>query len=231
MILRHINLPGLTKYSHAVALQSGIFDAMLDHKARKSNDYRPLDPTLITFQSLPTYTCGRREIGRLSPSQIAYLENDGKAEYAEALRGGLTTFHGPGQLTAFLICSLKDVHLRPWAYVHLLETMTMDVCRHYGIDVITTENPGVWNTPDDKIASVGVRLRSGITSYGVGLNVSVDLSWFDRIVACGLVGKRSTSFEKIGIQGVVVEDVVPRFTGFVARRLLGPNVPIKSVEP
>lgn len=223
MHLRHIHLPGLTKYSHAIALQSKTVDAMIEHGARmhRNDSLLPLNSTLITFQSHPTYTCGRREVGRLSPSQIAYLKNDGLAEFYEASRGGLTTFHGPGQLTAFLICSLRDNHLKPRAYVHRLETMTIDVCKHYGVTAFTTENPGVWNTHEDKIASVGVRLRSGISSYGVGLNVSVDLSWFHRIVACGLIGKSATSFEKIGIQGLKVEDVAAMFAQCVASRLAG----------
>ena len=225
VFLRHIHLPGLTKYSHAIALQSKTVDAMIEHYKARIIDSSLLpspSPTLITFQSHPTYTCGRREIGRLSPSQIAYLKNNGLAEFHEAPRGGLTTFHGPGQLTAFLICSLKQHHLRPHAYVHRLEAITIDVCRHYGVRAFTTENPGVWNTPDDKIASIGVHLRRNVSSYGVGLNVSVDLSWFDRIVACGLVGKNVTSLQKAGeIQALVVDDVAPLFAKFVASRLPG----------
>lgn len=99
--------------------------------------------------------------------------------------------------------------------------MTIDVCRHYGVTAFTTENPGVWITHDDKIASIGVHLRSGISSYGVGLNVSVELSWFDRIVACGLVGKSVTSLEKAGAQGLVVDDVAAMFAKCVALRLPG----------
>ena len=101
--------------------------------------------------------------------------------------------------------------------------MIIDVCENYGITAFTTQNPGVWNTPDDKIASIGVHLRRGISSYGVGLNVSVDLSWFHRIVACGLVGKSVTSLEKAGgMKGLLgVDDVAALFARFVALRLSG----------
>lgn len=237
MILRHIHLSGPTKYSHAVALQSEIVIKTLDYRAQQKHTHdahelcQPPNPTLITFQTFPTYTCGRREIGKLSPSQRAYLENNGTAEYHEALRGGQTTFHGPGQMTAFLISSLRDHQLKPRNYVHLLEAMTIDTCLHYKVDVFTTENPGVWQTSDDKIASIGVRLQSGVSSYGVGLNVSVDLSWFDRIVACGLVGKRATSLEKAGNPGLLVEDVAPRFAEFVAKRLPGVDGRVELVRP
>lgn len=235
MILHHINLPGLTKYPHAVALQSRIVRRFLDYnKARmkQSNDsIQPPNPTLITFQTPPTYTCGRREIGLLSPSQVSYLENGGKAEYHEAHRGGLTTFHGPGQLTAFLICALRDHKFRPRDYIHKLETMTIETCSCYGVNAFTTENPGVWTSPTEKIASVGVRLQSGVSSYGIGLNVSVDLQWFDRIVACGLEGKRATSLQQVWDRERAFEDVVSTFTDFVAKLLPGVNGRIESVEP
>lgn len=63
-----------------------------------------------------------------------------------------------------------------------------------------TENPGVWTTSDDKIAALGVHLRRNVTSHGVGLNVSTDLEWFERIVACGLEGKRTTSLLQEGVK-------------------------------
>lgn len=57
-----------------------------------------------------------------------------------------------------------------------------------------------------KIAALGVHLRRNVTSYGVGLNVQTDLRWFDRIVACGLVGKGVTSMmaleEERGFSGI-----------------------------
>jgi len=70
-----------------------------------------------------------------------------------------------------------------------------------------TENPGVWEEIGErKIAALGVHLRRSVTSYGVGLNVQTDLRWFDRIVACGLVGKGVTSMmaleEERGFSGI-----------------------------
>ncbi len=231
MILRHIHLPGITKYSHATTLQSNLVRSFLDYKSQpRLSSHAPPEPTLLTFQTSPTYTCGRRERGTLSASQITYLKNEGKAEFHEALRGGQTTFHGPGQLTVFLILSLLDHQLTPRSHIRLLETVTVETCLSYGIKGFTTEHPGVWITPDDKIASVGVHLRRYVSSYGVGLNVSVDLSWFDRIVACGLVGKRATSFEKEGVRGIGVEDVGRRFASYVAARLSGIDGCIESSQ-
>lgn len=62
----------------------------------------------------------------------------------------------------------------------------------------------MWVSEQEKIAALGVHLRRNVTSYGVGLNVSTDLRWFDRIVACGLEGKGMTSMEQ---QGGNIEDL------------------------
>ncbi len=59
---------------------------------------------------------------------------------------------------------------------------------------------------DRKIASVGVQLKRYISSHGIGLNIFVDLKWFDRIVACGLPEKRATSFEKEGVDMAVKDE-------------------------
>lgn len=196
--LRHLHLPGLTNYLRVAAIQDRLVREYLDHKAAPKAIRDPF-PTLLTFQTPPTYTCGRREVGKLSDAQIAHLKAGGKAEFYEALRGGQTTFHGPGQLTAYLIVSLKEHELDTRSHITLLENSVMATCGHLELTTHTTKNPGVWigTPPDDrKICSVGVHLRRNIASHGIGLNVSVDLSWFDRIVACGLVGKQATSIEK-----------------------------------
>ena len=86
---------------------------------------------------------------------------------------------------------------------------------------MTTEHTGVWTSPDDKIAAVGVHMRRNITSHGVGLNVNTDLWWFDRIVACGLEGKRTTSFAEEGVVGKSVEEVGRSYVDEVGERLMG----------
>ncbi|MCJ1393586.1 hypothetical protein MMC18_006461 [Xylographa bjoerkii] len=210
MHLRHLHLPSLTPYTHASHLQALLVRHHLDHKALP----RPLrlsaptpPPTLLTFQTHPTYTCGRREIPTITPEQIAYLRAGGGAEFHPALRGGQTTYHGPGQLTGYVILTLDAHRLKPATFVRFLESSVIETCKTYGVRGFTTENPGVWTSEEDKIASVGVHLRRNVASHGVGLNVTTDLKWFERIVACGLVGKRATSLEKEGVEGASVEDV------------------------
>jgi lipoate-protein ligase B len=188
----------------------------------------PPAPTILTFTPTPVYTLGRREHGSLSDEQEALLlqplntralsaKNSKKrieqAEVLETQRGGQTTFHGPGQLVIYPIIDLKpatafppyDRGLTVRSYVELLEQATIDALGQWGIASTRTEDPGVWKKmvegSDDmprKIAALGVHLRRNITSYGVGLNIKTDLKWFDRIVACGLVGKGVTTMDLAG---------------------------------
>ncbi|PNS19656.1 lipoyl(octanoyl) transferase [Sphaceloma murrayae] len=219
MNLRHLHLPGLTPYTHASALQSRLVSRFLAHKANPHT--ASPDPVIITAQFHPVYTCGRREIGTVSAEQQAFLRADGQADFHEALRGGQTTFHGPGQLIAYPILDLKRHALTPRSYVCLLEKSLMGTCKRYGVETRTTEHPGVWVDEERKIAALGVHLRRNVSSHGVGLNVSTDLGWFGRIVACGLEGKSTTSLQDQGVNGVTVEDAGKVFVEEMAGRLGG----------
>ncbi|KAF2103998.1 lipoate-protein ligase-like protein B [Rhizodiscina lignyota] len=217
MRLRHISLPGLVSYSHAADIQQRIVRTFLSHKANPST--KAPDPVIITAQFNPVYTCGRREIGTVTAEQQDFLRAGGKAEFFEALRGGQTTFHGPGQLVAYPIVDLRRHGLTPRTYVCLLEKTLIATCARYDIKAMTTENTGVWTTPEKKIAAIGVHLRRNITSHGIGLNVNTDLWWFNRIVACGLEGKKTTTFAEEGVEGKSVEEVGRVFTEELAGRI------------
>lgn len=194
MKLIHLRLRDLTHYSHASKLQDQLVAAFLAHKAEQRTDPSPT-ATILTAEFHPVYTCGRREINTVSDEQAAHLKAGGAA-FHEALRGGQTTFHGPGQLVAYPIMDLKSLRISPRDYVFKLEQTLIQTCARYGICGLRTDNPGVWTSDDDKIAALGVHLRRNITSHGVGLNVTTDLRWFDRIVACGLEGKHTTSISR-----------------------------------
>jgi lipoate-protein ligase B len=223
-VIRHVHLPGITPFAYAQALQQHLVSQFLTHKAAISaiNPPHPLPaaplPTIITFTPKPVYTTGRREHDTLSPSQRELLTapmiplrppSRPRAlpyvpEIVPTLRGGQTTFHGPGQLVVYPILDLKTqfplfpkgISVR--CYVHLLEQTTINWLTWWQVVGIRTENPGVWDESGErKIAALGVHLRRNITSYGVGLNINTDLRWFERIVACGLVGKGVTNVEEL----------------------------------
>jgi lipoyl(octanoyl) transferase len=217
--LHHIHLPGPIPYATAARLQETLVSRFLASKP--PSNASPPPPHIITTEFIPVYTCGRREIGTVSKEQQTYLRTNDRADFIEALRGGQTTFHGPGQLVAYPIIDLRAHKLTPRNYVCLLEKSLIATCAKYGIKAMTTEHTGVWTSPDDKIAAVGVHMRRNITSHGVGLNVNTDLWWFDRIVACGLEGKRTTSFAEEGVVGKSVEEVGKIYVDEVGERLMG----------
>ncbi|KAI6819438.1 lipoyltransferase [Hortaea werneckii] len=225
MILRHLHIPGLTPYAYASKLQDLLVARLLAHKA---NPALPApDPTIITAQFHPVYTCGRREIGSVSDEQREYLTQStqwGKAEFREAMRGGQTTFHGPGQVVAYPILDLRRHGISPRCWVDKLEDTVIKTCAEYGVQTRRTENPGVWVNEQEKICALGVHLRRNVTSHGIGLNVDPELGWFGRIVACGLQGKSTTSLAQQGVKPLPsVEDV-----GKVFARTLAEG--IKDIE-
>jgi len=167
------------------------------------------------------------------------------AEYHPTLRGGQTTYHGPGQLVAYTILDLRRLGLSPRCHIRLLENSVIDVLRSYGLRGLLTEDPGVWvdtafpyatTTADQaesaqrdhtisqdvkKITAVGVHLRRHISSFGIGLNVTDEPLWFFRqIVACGLEGKEAVSLEGLSVKdGVAVDQVGERFVQSFVRLL------------
>ena len=127
----------------------------------------------------------------------------------ECGRGGDVTYHGPGQLVGYPILDLKpdrkDIH----RYLRDLEEVLIRVARAYGIAARRIPGAtGVW-TDAGKLGAIGIRVSSGwITSHGFALNVTTDLSYFDRIVPCGLPADRVTSLERLTGENVAMPDVV-----------------------
>lgn len=130
-------------------------------------------------------------------------------DLVECGRGGDVTYHGPGQLVGYPILDLKpdrkDIH----RYLRDLEEVLIRVARAYGIAGWRVPGAtGVW-TDAGKLGAIGVRVSSGwITSHGFALNVTTDLSYFDRIVPCGLAAEDVTSLERLTGRTVAMPDVV-----------------------
>ncbi|PUU75674.1 hypothetical protein B9Z19DRAFT_993583 [Tuber borchii] len=238
--LLHLHL-GKTTYASAAALQKSLVSAHLSRKSQSTPApasspslqtlTNPPEPTVITSEfHPPVYTLGRRESQTpLTPEQESHLRVKG-SELRYTPRGGLTTFHGPGQLTAYVIADLRHHGLTPRCYVRTLERALVATCAHWRIRAFTTEDTGAWTSEGRKIGAVGVHMRRFVSSFGVGLNVSTDLWWFDRIVACGLEGKGATSFVREGVVGVGVEEVGDRFVKAMAESLGCTTIEKKSRE-
>ncbi|KAF9920701.1 hypothetical protein FBU30_009378 [Linnemannia zychae] len=188
---------------------------------------------LLLVEHMPTYTNGRRNRGvhGISDDEALRLRSAG-AVYVESLRGGEITFHGPGQLVAYPILDLKPIKLSVRCYVSHLEKAIIATCAEFGVKAITTENTGVWINDQKKIAAIGVHVQRYITSHGLALNCNTDLAFFNHIVACGLVGKETTSLSKeLGDTSVDVQAVIPKFLKGFGATFNRDFVPLSEVQP
>lgn len=164
---------------------------------------------LLIVEHNPVYTIGIRQ-----QDYDSFLEDDlikRGAEFKRTNRGGLITFHGPGQLVAYPILNLKYFRASVRWYVTNLETTIINLCNEtYGLNAITTPDTGIW-IGNRKICAMGIRCSRYVTTHGLALNCNTDLSWFKHIVPCGLHGKGVTSLSSIFEKDISVNDVLPYF--------------------
>lgn len=129
-------------------------------------------------------------------------------------RGGKITWHGPGQLVGYPIVRLPDP-IDVIAYVRRMEGILIDTCAELGVPASRVAGrSGVWlpadeRGPERKIAAIGIRVASGVTLHGFALNCDPDLSWFDRIVPCGIADAGVTSLSRELGRDVTVAEVLP----------------------
>lgn len=134
--------------------------------------------TVLLLEHAAVYTAGRS-------TQPADRPFDG-SPVVDTDRGGRITWHGPGQLVAYPIVRLGDP-LDVRRYVCRLEQAIIDTCADFGLVAGRVEGrTGVWVDGSRKIAAIGVRVSRGATLHGLALNCCNDLSWYDRIVPCGI---------------------------------------------
>ncbi len=145
---------------------------------------------VLLLEHPPVYTAGRRTEPLERPL-------DG-TPVIDVDRGGKITWHGPGQIVGYPILHLPDP-IDVVAYVRRIESMIIEVCSDFGLS--TDRIPGrsgVWvpadaRGPDRKIAAIGIRVANGVTMHGFAINCDCDLTWFDRIVPCGIRDASVTS--------------------------------------
>lgn len=116
-------------------------------------------------------------------------------------RGGQVTYHGPGQLVVYTLIDLKRAGLTIRDLVSALENAVIDTVAEYGIEARNRcEAPGVY-VGEEKLASIGLRIRRGCSYHGLSLNVDMDLAPFERINPCGYEGMRMTQLADLGGPG------------------------------
>ncbi|OQR78366.1 putative lipoyltransferase 2 [Tropilaelaps mercedesae] len=177
----------------------------------KSQQKKGVDPdnTLVLVEHSPVYTIGIRTNAYL-PSEEERLKKLG-ADFVRSDRGGLITFHGPGQLVIYPIlhlASFTQLCRSIRSYVCHLEQSVIDTCKTFGVEATRTKDTGVWIQGKSlKIAALGIHCSRYVTTHGAALNCNTDLTWFDHIVPCGLNGKGVTSLSRELDRNVTIDEV------------------------
>lgn len=183
---------GLSSYGAILQLQEELFNRNLD---AKSSGHSTVN-YLVLCEHLPVYTLGKSG----SRDNILVSDKELNAEFYKINRGGDVTFHGPGQLVAYPILDLESLHIGLAQYVLLLEQVMIDSLVPFGLKAERMEGAaGIWlreNNSDRKIGAIGVKASRNITMHGIAVNVNTALTYFDKIVPCGLAGKGTTSIQQ-----------------------------------
>lgn len=172
-----VELP-LTDYEKALEIQTGIVERKILH--RRGED------VLLLLEHPPTITVGTRGNRSDVIASDGHLASLGVSVYSVG-RGGGATYHGPGQIVCYPIVDLRRLGLRIRDYVHRLEETVLRALHVFGVQGLRLPGmPGVWIDPLQKIASVGVRIRQGVTCHGLSLNVNMTVDPGELIIVCGM---------------------------------------------
>jgi len=193
---------GRMSYEDALELQGDIAEARRDNR---------IEDALLLLEHPPVITIGRSGNSKNILASREILESEGIRLYTVD-RGGDVTYHGPGQLIGYPIINLanhgKDIH----SYVYRIEESIVGLLkREYTVETeIVQGYVGVWYR-SEKIAAIGVTVRSWITTHGFALNVDPDMNHFAMIHPCGIRDKGVTSLSKILDRKVTVDEVAKKY--------------------
>lgn len=188
---------------------------------------------LPTLEAMRSFTAER---DASSPDEIWLLQHPrvftqgqaGKPEHLlapgdipviQVERGGQVTYHGPGQLVAYLMLDLRRRKLGVRELVTAMELALVDVLAGYGIEAAPkADAPGVY-VAGEKIASLGLRVRNGCSFHGLALNVDMDMSPFWRINPCGYAGLKMVQLKDLVDAPPALDEVAQRLEGALRERL------------
>jgi lipoyl(octanoyl) transferase len=170
---------------------------------------------LLLLEHPPVVTIGRNaDLAGPIPPRLPVIRTD---------RGGNVTYHGPGQLVAYPVIALRSRVRGVRDFVARLESALRDVAAHYGVAThVRCGAPGVWTGEGDaaqKLASIGLAVRRGVTLHGAALNVAREAErGFEGFDPCGLPGVQVTSLAGQGAPGLTPTDVAPVLAQAIATR-------------
>ncbi len=204
---------GLVDYQKAWDYQEKLFQGIVDGKIKNRRENAGITTSnyFILVEHPHVYTLGKS--GDLSHLLIDERQLKLKgASYYKINRGGDITYHGPGQIVGYPIFDLDHFFTDIHRFLRTLEDVIILTLADF--DLIGDRSPGetgVWidvGTPfARKICAMGVRASRWVTMHGFALNVNPDMSYFDNIVPCGILGKGVTSMQKELNKYVDIHDV------------------------
>ena len=157
----------------------------------------------------PVFTLGMRgdRSHLLAPGDIPVVQLD---------RGGQVTYHGPGQVVAYVLLDVRRLNLSVRSLVQALESAVVDTVAAYGVKAVPRRDaPGVY-VDGKKLGAIGLRVRRNGSYHGLAVNVSMDLTPFKRIHPCGFEDLEVTQLADL----CAVNDPL-RFRTDLAPRLMG----------
>lgn len=194
---------GLVGYEEALAFMEARVEAIIQGNA---------PPCVWFLEHPPLYTAG-------TSAKAGDMLDKERFPIYDAGRGGEYTYHGPGQLVAYVMLDLKQLFapnepdLR--AYIKWLENWIIRTLAEFGVKGFIKEGMiGVWaknsspqrgSEKEEKIAAIGVRVRKWVSFHGLCINVAPDLSHYAGIVPCGIKEYGVTSLERLGVKANVEE--------------------------
>lgn len=187
----------MVEYGEAWELQKALLQARISDK---------IDDCFILLQHTPTFTFGRRYKEANLTENKEYYESMGFSVY-KTDRGGLATYHGPGQIVGYPIIKMCTYTKDYYEYLRMLEEVMIRALSAFGIIAERKDGyTGVW-VLGEKIGFIGVRITFGFTLHGFSLNVNNDLSPFHYIVPCGIRGIVTTSVRKLLNRNIDIREV------------------------
>ncbi len=181
------------QFDELVPYQSGLD---LQHRLLAARQRNEIPDVVLILQHTPSITLGNR--GR--DNYLLKTPEEYKAlgiEVFHAERGGDVTYHAPGQWVLYPIIYLGGVEADAHGYLWNLEEVALHTLADFGIQGFRREEKnGAW-TDQGKVAAIGFRLKRWVAFHGMSFNVNLDLSGFQTIVPCGLVGQPVASMKTI----------------------------------
>ncbi len=196
---------GHIDYQQAWDYQTELFNSILEIKSQNRNlpagEQRPTKNHLLFCEHPHVYTLGKSGNESNLLIKKEELQTIG-ATYYHINRGGDITYHGPGQLVCYPVIDLENFFTDIHQYMRLLEEAVIQTLREFGVESARIPGlTGVWiditnEKKTRKICALGVKTSRWVTMHGLAMNVNTNLSYFSKMVPCGIADKAATSLDK-----------------------------------